>query len=109
VTRQDAAACVLYASEEAMVQAHQAVQAMGGAGFLNDSAGQPAVPRRQADGDRRGHQRNPAHADRARTDGGDAQMTILRSGVLVGSSSFCSNVSEAHLALMEPVLSRRRG
>ncbi|MGM0659663.1 MAG: isovaleryl-CoA dehydrogenase [Pseudomonadota bacterium] len=37
VTRQDAAACCLYASEQAMVQAHQAVQAMGGAGFLNDS------------------------------------------------------------------------
>ena len=37
VTRQDAAACVLYASEEAMTVAHQAVQAMGGAGFLNDS------------------------------------------------------------------------
>lgn len=38
VTRQDAAACVLYASEEAMKQAHQAVQALGGAGFLADSA-----------------------------------------------------------------------
>ena len=37
VTRQDAAACVLYASEEGMKVAHQAVQAMGGAGFLNDS------------------------------------------------------------------------
>jgi len=37
VTRQDAAACVLYASEQAMVQAHQAVQALGGAGFLADS------------------------------------------------------------------------
>ncbi len=37
VTRQDAAACVLYASEEAMKQAHQAVQAMGGAGFLSDA------------------------------------------------------------------------
>jgi isovaleryl-CoA dehydrogenase len=37
VTRQDAAACVLYSSEEAMKQAHQAVQAMGGAGFLSDS------------------------------------------------------------------------
>ncbi len=36
-TRQDAAACVLYASEEAMVVAHQAVQAMGGAGFMNDT------------------------------------------------------------------------
>ena len=38
VTRQDASACVLYASEEAMKQSHQAVQAMGGAGFMNDSA-----------------------------------------------------------------------
>ena len=37
VTRQDAAGTVLYASEQAMVQAHQAVQALGGAGFLNDS------------------------------------------------------------------------
>ena len=37
-TRQDAAACVLYASETAMTVAHQAVQAMGGAGFMNDSA-----------------------------------------------------------------------
>ncbi|MBI1217673.1 MAG: isovaleryl-CoA dehydrogenase [Rhodobacteraceae bacterium] len=38
VTRQDAAACVLYCSEQGMAQAHQAVQALGGAGFLNDSA-----------------------------------------------------------------------
>ena len=37
VTRQDAAACVLYASEEAMKVAHQAVQAMGGTGFMNES------------------------------------------------------------------------
>ena len=37
VTRQDAAACVLYASEQGMQQATQAVQAMGGAGYLNDS------------------------------------------------------------------------
>ncbi|MGI9395019.1 MAG: isovaleryl-CoA dehydrogenase [Boseongicola sp.] len=36
VTRQDAAACCLYASEAAMSQAHQAVQAMGGAGFMSD-------------------------------------------------------------------------
>ena len=37
VTRQDAAACVLYASEQAMRVAHQAVQAMGGAGFLAEA------------------------------------------------------------------------
>jgi len=38
ITRADAAACVLYASEEGMKVAHQAVQALGGAGYLNDSA-----------------------------------------------------------------------
>ncbi|EBA15217.1 isovaleryl-CoA dehydrogenase [Roseobacter sp. SK209-2-6] len=37
VTRQDAAACCLYASEVAMTQAHQAVQAFGGAGYLSDN------------------------------------------------------------------------
>jgi isovaleryl-CoA dehydrogenase len=37
VTRADAAACVLYASEEAMKVAHQAVQAMGGAGFMSET------------------------------------------------------------------------
>ena len=37
VTRQDAAACVLYASEKAMKVAHEAVQAMGGAGFMADA------------------------------------------------------------------------
>jgi isovaleryl-CoA dehydrogenase len=37
VTRADAAGCVLYASEQAMVQAHQAVQALGGAGFMADA------------------------------------------------------------------------
>ena len=37
VTRADAAGCCLYASEQAMVQAHQAVQALGGAGYLADA------------------------------------------------------------------------
>ncbi len=37
VTRQDAAACVLFASEKAMDVATQGVQAMGGAGYMNDS------------------------------------------------------------------------
>ena len=36
VTRQDAAACCLYASEKAMEQSVQAVQALGGAGYLNE-------------------------------------------------------------------------
>jgi isovaleryl-CoA dehydrogenase len=37
VTRADAAACCRYATEQAMVQAHQAVQALGGAGFMADA------------------------------------------------------------------------
>ena len=37
VTRQDAAACVLYASEQGMKVAHQAVQAMGGMGYMNET------------------------------------------------------------------------
>ncbi len=37
VTRQDAAACVLYASEKAMEVAVQGVQAMGGTGYMNES------------------------------------------------------------------------
>lgn len=37
VTRADAAACCLYSAEAAMTQAHQAVQAMGGAGFMADA------------------------------------------------------------------------
>ncbi|MGC1488065.1 MAG: isovaleryl-CoA dehydrogenase [Albidovulum sp.] len=37
VTRQDAAACVLFTSEEAMNVAHQAVQAMGGTGYMNET------------------------------------------------------------------------
>lgn len=36
-TRAHAAACVPYASEAAMEVAHQAVQALGGTGFLSDS------------------------------------------------------------------------
>ena len=36
-TRQDAAACILYAAEKCMECATQGVQALGGAGYLNDS------------------------------------------------------------------------
>jgi isovaleryl-CoA dehydrogenase len=37
VTRQDAAGCILYAAEAARECANQTVQALGGAGYLNDS------------------------------------------------------------------------
>ncbi|CAD7048150.1 isovaleryl-CoA dehydrogenase [Pseudorhizobium halotolerans] len=37
VTRQDAAACCLYASEQATQQALQAIQVLGGNGYINDN------------------------------------------------------------------------
>ena len=37
-TRKDAAACVLYSSEQATQQALQAIQALGGNGYINDNA-----------------------------------------------------------------------
>ena len=37
-TRKDAAACVLYSSEQATQQALQAIQTLGGNGYINDSA-----------------------------------------------------------------------
>ncbi len=37
ITRQDAAACCLYAAESATQSALQAIQALGGAGYLNES------------------------------------------------------------------------
>src|SRR6056297_2133751 len=73
VTRQDAAACVLYASEEAMVVAHQAVQAMGGAGFLSDTP----VSRIFRDAklmEIGAGIRDPAHAGGPGADGGDGVM-----------------------------------
>ena len=37
ITRQDAAACCLYASEQATFQALQAIQALGGMGYMNET------------------------------------------------------------------------
>ena len=37
-TRKDAAACILYSSEQATQQALQAIQALGGNGYINDNA-----------------------------------------------------------------------
>jgi isovaleryl-CoA dehydrogenase len=38
VTRQDAAACLLFAAEASVEVANEAVQAFGGMGFMNESA-----------------------------------------------------------------------
>ena len=63
-TREDAAGAILYAAERATQVALDAIQILGGNGYTNDyPLGSPAS-RRQALRDRRGHERDPAHADR---------------------------------------------
>ena len=52
--------------ERATWMALEAIQALGGNGYINDYPDRPAAARRQAVRDRRRHQRNPPHADRPR-------------------------------------------
>ena len=65
-TREDAAGAILYAAENATKMALDAIQLLGGNGYINDYPDRPASARRQALRDRRRHQRDPAHADRPR-------------------------------------------
>ena len=65
-TREDAAGAILYAAERATWMALEAIQCLGGNGYINDYPDRPAAARRQALRDRRRHQRNPPHADRPR-------------------------------------------
>ncbi len=66
-TRKDAAGAILYAAEKATWMALEAVQCLGGNGYINDYPDRAAAARCQAVRDRRRHQRDPAHADRPRT------------------------------------------
>ena len=68
-TRKDAAGCILFAAEKATLMALDAIQLLGGNGYINEFSDRPPAARRQALRDRRGHQRNPPLADRARDDG----------------------------------------
>ena len=65
-TREDAAGAILYAAERATWMALEAIQCLGGNGYINDFPDRPPAARRQALRDRGGHQRNPPHADRPR-------------------------------------------
>ena len=65
-TREDAAGAILYAAERATQVALDAIQILGGNGYTNDYPLGRLLARRQALRDRRRHERNPAHADRAR-------------------------------------------
>ena len=81
-TRKDAAGAILFAAEKATQMALDAIQMLGGNGYINDYPDRPAAARRQALRDRRGHERDPAHADRPRAVRGDelaAAMPVLTS------------------------------
>ncbi len=63
-TREDAAGAILYAAERATWMALEAIQCLGGNGYINDFPAGRLLARRQALRDRRRHQRNPPHAHR---------------------------------------------
>ncbi len=65
-TREDAAGAILYAAEKATWMALEAIQMPRRQRLHQRLPGRAAVARRQALRDRRRHQRNPPHADRAR-------------------------------------------
>ena len=76
-TRKDAAGAILFASEKATWMALEAIQCLGGNGYINDYPDRSAAARRQALRDRRRHQRNPPHADRPRNLQRDCEMMKL--------------------------------
>ena len=65
-TREDAAGAILYAAEKATQCALDAIQLLGGNGYINDYPTGRLLARRQTLRDRCRHQRNPPHADRER-------------------------------------------
>ena len=73
--RKDAAGAILYATEKATQIALDAVQLLGGNGYINDYPDGAAPARRQALRDRRRHERDPALADRPRAVRGDGVMS----------------------------------
>ena len=77
-TREDAAGAILYAAERATQVALDAIQVLGGNGYTNDYPLGPPAARRQALRDRRRHERDPPHADRARA----LRQDGVRRGVL---------------------------
>ena len=81
-TRKDAAGAILYAAEKATWMALEAIQCLGGNGYINDYPDRPLLARCQAVRDRRRHQRNPPHADRPRT--------VPRNGIGCARSTFLS-------------------
>ena len=76
-TREDAAGAILYAAERATWMALEAIQCLGGNGYINDFPAGRLLARRQALRDRRRHQRNPPHAHRPRTVRQDELMSLF--------------------------------
>ena len=76
-TRKDAAGAILYAAEKATWMAGEAIQALGGMGYINETPDRAAVARRQALRDRRRHVRDPPLADRARAVRGNRMSGLI--------------------------------
>ena len=86
-TRKDSAGCILYAAEKATQVALEAIQCLGGNGYINDFADRAAAARRQALRDRRRHLGDPPDADRPRDlRADDLSMTRLTSKARAGSA-----------------------
>ena len=64
-TREDAAGAILFAAERATSVCLDAIQCLGGNGYINDYPTGTLAARRQALRDRGGDERDQAHADRA--------------------------------------------
>ena len=91
--RKDAAGAILYAAEKATQIALDAVQLLGGNGYINDYPDRPAAARRQALRDRRRHERNPPLADRPRAVRGDGVGPVRQcglSGRRISPSGMCA-------------------
>ncbi len=71
VARKDAAGAILYAAERATWVALEAIQCLGGNGYINDYPSGPNPARREALRDRSRNERNPPLAHRTRTVRGD--------------------------------------
>ncbi len=73
-TRKDAAGCVLFAAEKATQMALDALQLLGGNGYINDYPTGRLLRDAKLYENRCRHQRNPPLADRPRDHGGGAVM-----------------------------------
>ena len=92
ITRQDAAGCLMFAAEKATWMALEAIQSLGGNGYINDYPTGRLLRDAKLYEIGAGHERDPAHADRARAVQADELRAAARvrfaSRSSAGSSGF---------------------